>query len=473
MDHDVPEAEGGATTLDNLNLAHTSCNRAKRAAGSKKIRPYLKFSRYLAKKAARIKYDGALEFFGIEPKAIVVVEEAGNVRFEFAEGDDRIVPIMSEENETGTFRYAFVDVPRSAIFNDDECQPRAVKKEQIAAIFTDLRRNPLHEPPSVRLSSDPAEPSKKRLLMFDGQHKTIAVWLMGRERVVVKVYMDLTAEAAIELVNSIQAKIKKLPLSPFELASKLSEEWEDKLADYEKATGEDKASEAGFIAWLPPDDRRRAKDAFKAALVQRLLSNPDLRLPQYAKGAKKGAIVGLTEQGIRTKVLEKLVHTDPLDEKGESLSRLRDEEASNIVTVLNHLTDQAIDPAGEPGATDVEKERAKRLSYQQSLAYAASLIKDLWQNVAMKSGSTKFVLSDDLTEDQWARILAGVDRLVAHPVWTSAWDGDAMQDLKVALEKNQQARAAFESLALDLPYLLTGDKYPAYKKAWEGKLAAP
>jgi hypothetical protein len=58
--------------------------------------------------------------------------------------------------------------------------------------------------------------------------------------------------------------------------------------------------------------------------------------------------------------------------------------------------------------------------------------------------------------------------LVGHPVWVepSLDDADDLKALKVALEKNQQAQAAFETLALDLPYLLMGDKYPAYKKRW-------
>ena len=465
-DHDEPEAEDGPTTVENLNLAHISCNRAKRAAGSKAIRPYLKFSRYLAKKGARIKYDGALEFFSIEPKPTTVELDGDTATFGFSDGTERSAAIMRETNEAGEFQFVYVDVPREALFNDDDCQPRVVKKEQVAAIYGDIRRNPLHEPPSVRLSSPSPAGAPVKLLMFDGQHKTIANWLMNRDRVVVKVYLNLTAEAAIELVNSIQAKIRKLPLSPFELASKLSEEWEDKLAEYEKVVGEDKASEAGFIEWLPADDRLRAKQAFRAALVQRLLGNPELRLPTYAKGAKnEKSPVELTEQGIRSKVIEKLVLTDPLRDEGEALSALRDREAANIIRMLNHLTDQAFELPAD--ATEVEIERAKRMSYQQSLAYCATLLKDLWQNVAMKGGSAKFALSDELSEEQWQRIAESIDRLVSHPAWTADFNStNRMKALKVSLEKNQQAQKAFEALGLDLPYLLIGDKYPVYKAVW-------
>lgn len=69
---------------------------------------------------------------------------------------------------------------------------------------------------------------------------------------------------------------------------------------------------------------------------------------------------GADRAGVRRKVLENLVDTAPLSEQGEQLSKLRDQEAANIVKLLNHLTDQAFEPAGEAGATEVEEERAKR-----------------------------------------------------------------------------------------------------------------
>ncbi len=466
-DHDVPEGNEGDTSIENLNLAHVSCNRAKRAAGSRSVRPLLKFGRYLERVGGRIKYDGALKFFGIEPALSAVHLDGTEATFEFPDGTERRVPVFTEENEQGVFASAFVDVPRVALFNDDECQPRVIKRQQVAAIYSDLRRNPLHEPPSVRLRNPVVSGDLVELLMFDGQHKTVANWLMDRDRVVVKVYLDLTREAAIELVNSIQAKIRKLPLSPFELASKLSEEWEDKLSIYEKAVGEANASEAGFIAWLPADDRPRAKTAFKAALVQGLLSNPDLRLVNYADGVRDDAMVALTENAIRTKVLEQLIHTNPLDARGDDLTAIRTAEALNIVRLLNHLTDAAFEPSGGNEPSDVESTRAKRMSYQAALAYCASLVRALWLNVAMQSAAGA-PLADELSDDQWARVLFGLDKLVDHPVWTAEATSDEMQVVLISLEKNQNFKSSFEAVALDLPYLLTGDSYPKYREVWQG-----
>ena len=116
-------------------------------------------------------------------------------------------------------------MPQVAIFSDQAVQPRTIRDTHVWAIYSDIMKNPLHEPPSLRIEPQGTS-GKVSLLMFDGQHKTVANWLMGRDTVVAKIYLNLEEVQAIELVNSIQAKIKKLPLSAFELAAKMSDEWQ-------------------------------------------------------------------------------------------------------------------------------------------------------------------------------------------------------------------------------------------------------
>ena len=178
------------------------------------------------------------------------------------------------------------------------------------------------------------------------------------------------------------------------------------------------------------------------------------------------AICELTETEIRAKVLEKLVHTEPLSDQGEKLTELRDREAANIIRLLNYFTDAAFEPQGEGQMSDVEQLRAKRISYQTSLGYIATLIRDLWGNVAMKGNNSKFALADELTEEQWKRITDGIDRLVTHAAWTADPDSDEMRALQISWEKNQNAQKAFEGVALDLPYLLIGSSHSTYKNMW-------
>ena len=466
-DHDVPEAEGGATDVTNLNLAHGSCNKAKRNAKTVPIRPYLKLIAFAKKRGGRIKYDGFLEHFGIVPQPSVVTVDGTTATFELPDGSTAEVPVFEETNTTGTHRNVFLTLPREAIFNDDDCQPRVVRTDHAWSIYADMQRNVLHEPPSCRLESlDSGKPV--RLLLFDGQHKTLASWMMGRTSVTAKVYLDMTTAQANELVNSIQAKIKKLPLSPFELAGKMADEWENKFTEYEEEVGTAAVSEAGFLAWLPQTERARGKAALQSALVQNVLSSTDLRITSHVKRPGTAAApFSFTEQTLKAKVIERLVAKDAQSSKGVAAQTGRDTEASNVVTLLNILNDNAFEPSDEDAVlTTVEVERARRMCYQGSLSYITDLIRRMYDRVVI-TATPKSPMSATLTEDQHAELSNAIKRIVSHPVWTADFERDAkMKAIKIALEKNQDIAEAFEGIGFDLSYLVMGKDATPYKTYW-------
>jgi hypothetical protein len=465
VDHNVPEAEGGTTTIENLNLAHVRCNRAKRNAKTVPIKPYLKLVAFANQR--RLKYDGFVEHFGITPSAVVITRADASATFELPDGSKFTTPVLSETNSVGTFEYVFLQLPRDAIFNDDACQPRALRLDHAWAIYSDLQRNVLHEPPSCRVASVTLGAPVK-LLMFDGQHKTVANWMLGRTEVTTKVYLNLTDAQANELVNSIQAKIKKLPLSPFELAGKMSDEWENKFGEYENEVGSPVVSEKGFLAWLPTTERARGKLALQSALVQNILSRSDLRISKHVKkaGGAKGQ-VEITEQALKGKLIEKLLVLEARADTGESAQDRRDREADNIVYCLNVLNDLAFETREDaPELNPQEVERARRMTYQPALAYSAMLIRQLWFHIA-KRAESKAQMTDVLSDVALGEVEQGIGRLVNHPAWTAPFgDSDRLKRLKSALERNQDLAGALEELGLDLSYLLVGDSTSAFKAAW-------
>lgn len=466
-DHDTPEAEGGETSIDNLNLAHKSCNRAKRNAKTIPIRPYLKLVAHTKAHGGRLKYDGYLDHFEIQPRESYFTESDNEVAFEFPDGSKATAPVFTEKNNAMEFRFAYLQVPRNAIFNDDDCQPRSVKTDHVWDIYSDLQKNVLHEAPACRIKR--LDGGKARLLMFDGQHKTIASWMMNRSSVIMKVYLNIDLPQANQLVNSIQAKIKKLPLSPFELAEKMSDEWKNKFQVYEDLVGSNAISEKGFIDWLGQEDRARGKQALQSALVQSVIGHADLRITRHiAKtGAPPKGIV-ITEQTLKSKIIEKLLHKDPLTEKGEDAQNTRDRETNNIVLCLNILNDLAFEPSPEAEEmTEIQKLRARRMSYQGALAYEAELIKQLWDRVLIRGGNKKHPISEKIDAEQEESLRAGIKILTEHPAWVTPFEKNPqMRELEHALNKNQEITKAFENLGLDLSYLVSREKSVLYRKAW-------
>lgn len=467
-DHDVPENEGGATALSNLHLAHVECNKSKRNLSTSQVRPYLQLRRFVRSQGGKVKYDGVLEHFKIDPGPTKVEEDEGEVKLLFSDGSVVQSPVFSEDVDGELVRYTFVKVPRVALWNDGEVQPRNIRYDHAFMIYQDLLRNPLHEPASCRLGDRDASGLQK-LLMFDGQHKTIASWMLDRDRTVVKVYLNMSVAAANFLVNSIQSKIKKLPLSAFEVAAKMSDEWRSKVDQYEEemAKAKKEASEAGFVAWVPSgQERTRAKQAFKSALVQRVLDHPNFHLKDFVDvGAVKSGS-NLTETMVKNKVIDQMIVDKPLDVPFYESTNRREEEVENIVWMWNAVVDGlAANVDGSDPDPEVVEEARRRLFKQESLQHVSGLLAQFYRHTMMRGDY--MVLDGSPGSTHRDTIEAGINRLCAHPVWTAALDRDAkMLAVREALSKNQGGRAAFTDVALTLSYLGFGDKDEAYKAYW-------
>lgn len=176
---------------------------------------------------------------------------------------------------------------------------------------------------------------------------------------------------------------------------------------------------------------------------------------------------GFTEQALKTKVIERLVAREAQTSKGVAAQESRDIEAMNVVALLNLLNDYAFEPTEDGVAlTEVEVERARRMSYQGALSYVADLIRRMYERVVI-TATPKSPMSAELTESQSAELAVSVKRIVDHPVWTAEFDRDAkMRAVKTALEKNQEITDAFQGVGLDLSFLVMGKDATPYKTYW-------
>lgn len=459
VDHDEAEIEGGKTSIENLNLAHKSCNAAKRNNPTVNIKPYLKLQAFIKKHDGPVRYGECTKHFGIKPKSVVLsYQKPNSVRIELPGNEIVECPVFQSTNSEGPFKYCFVEVPREALFNDDECQPRNIKLPQVWAIYVDIQKNPLHEPPGCRLLKDGGS---MKLLMFDGQHKTVASWMYGQKSIVVKLYLDISLAQTIRLVNSVQAKIKKLPLSPFEIAAKLADEWQGQLSEYESDVGAEQMSEQGFIAWLKPNDRRRGKQAFEEARLQNILEIEGFSLIRFVK---HGAGVSpehelIPEATFKSKLLKEMVHTKPLATVGDEGEVRRNREAENIVKVLNYFSSKVFEPNGEGVVlNEPQKEMRRRFAYQAALKFLGEMLPKVVGNICLKEPDTVF-LDTKFTDEQWDRITAAIDRLVNHPVWTKDFKiGAKAKAVEESLLKNQGLKESLTAVGLTFGYIVGGEE---------------
>ena len=458
-DHVIPEREAGKTERANLLLAHKECNAWKRNSPSVDVRAFLRFRRFLGGLGGQMAHYGdCLPHFEITPMPTHVDVGASEVRLAFGDGSIAVAPIFAETNRERTYLFAFISVPRVAVYNDEDCQPRTIKVEHLWKLYSDIQRNPLHEPPSLRVGPADSE-GLSHLLMFDGQHKSLAMWLSERPSLVAKLYLDLPTEDTVRLVNSIQARIPKLPLSTFELSAKMDDENQARLMAYLADKGAS-ATEAGFIDSAEVAVRDRVKAAFKLALVNSLIENPDLVFVKNVARAGDKAKNKITENVFKTRVADVLLQFKPLDEPWSQSEVMRAREQENIVKALNYLHELAfVEPPG--GFSAQESERRRRLSYQGGLTLVCGLIKGTFRHILVTDVGREF-LDKEPDSSQWARIEAAIKLLIEHPVWTADLELSArMRTVSVALTKFQDIESAFRAVGLTTGYVVGADTLPS------------
>lgn len=302
-DHDIPEHEGGPTSVENLNLTHKSCNRFKRNNSSILVKGYLPFKRFIENNDGAKFDDVITSFFDVEPTEIHVNKidiKNKTIDLQFGNGTHKSnIPFYEDRvpQEKEPVIYTYLQIPITSIFNDS-VQPRSIKLNQIWKLFQDLHQNPLHEPASVRLR-DGFREGANALLMFDGQHKTVSKLLLNSGSninsavVDVKIYLNLNKELATVLVNSIQSKITKLGLTKVEFAKKMGQEFQHLFEEYDKYCREqdDSGSEDGFVKWVPTEKRKRAKEAlfegYKIGLIEEKPDEQPLKIRDVLKSGKK------------------------------------------------------------------------------------------------------------------------------------------------------------------------------------------
>jgi hypothetical protein len=467
VDHDLPESQNGSTDYDNLNLVHESCNKFKRDNSSLLVKKYLPFKIFIEENPTAKYSDVAEGFFKIKPTEIVTrLTSRGFLKLQFSDGTETPeLPIYEEKKPNGnTFKFVFAQVPVIAI-NNDAVQPRAMKPAQVFKIFQDLHENPLHEPSSVRLKEPLINDTKNELLMFDGQHKTVAKMLVSdtvKSMIDLKIYLDLSLQQATALVNTIQSKIIKLGLTKSEFAAKMGEEFKNDFQVYlEFCEGNStEPSEDGFISFTPKSKQANNKKTLILSRLHSIIdqSKNELKILNMVEGKsnltdKKSVI---KEATFINKLVVPFVCTKPLkspilnDEK-------RNLELENVNFILNvfYETCLSYDPNN---CTPQELEKIHRLKSQSALNLFVTLMKACYNHLFVSSNDPE-ILTKKRLSDKKDDILRVVQLYFHHPIWVQdEGKSKKTQDFYNTLQKNGSLWDIADSIGLKPGYLVGADQ---------------
>lgn len=437
VDHTIAEAEGegGKTELANLYLAHRSCNRSRKNLPFPVGRAIVKFTRWCAAAPRRSFSEVVRQFVDNgNQQAVVVSKTDSTITLRFG-AMERRAPLFTDP-ATKT-EYFFMDVPVAFVKNDDQSQPRYIEPDHVRTLAVDFTVHPVHEPSNCRVVPV-GDGGVVDLLQFDGQHKTTAQIVLGRDEAQMKFYYNPNTPMIQELVVQIQQGIKKRPLSTTDTLRKLDDVVKDKVEAFAAEHGR-APTEVELVDAQPKQDQR----GFKARLLSNfeyLIMNDDrLRLRNFT-ATKANRLKPLTDTVLQKKLVRPLVSQELLEEPLDNAVQ-RETERETVIWILNEIADRMLvdkwDPKKSNEIEDLHTRRARNFFYQGSIGWWLGEVLIVGINLVFPKALWKKLFLQPLDEDREQKIEAFISVLCSWDIWSTT-----AEDQLAAMRSNTVSRVS-------------------------------
>lgn len=425
-DHRIPMADDAdGTVINNLYLAHLSCNASRKDLPFDIAQPIVKF-KVLGEQKKSVTFDDVLSAFVPGSKQAVKVSRAGDeITLEF--GAAKCTASVSIDPATGT-EYFFVEAPFTHIFNDTKIQPRLINYSHVRKLALDFISRPVHEPSNCRLVYHGE--SACNLLQFDGQHKSTAQILLSRKTGSFKIYVSPDQAMLQQLVVKIQQEIKKQPLTKSDTLAKLGDVISSILEEYKDSP----RTEAGFVKSRPRAEQKTVRDMYYKELQRLVFFDDENELsPLFKPGVPDAPS---TDRVIIEKIIAPLIHNSLLEVDMDS-DKQRDQERNNIILILNRVRSNMI-PTNI--STDELQRRRNSVFFQQGAIswWMGDVLIPALRYALFKLQATKPLLTDVLDQETESKIVSLVDALCAWDVWSTD-DPAALAAIRSNTPKNVAA----------------------------------
>ncbi|MCI1151928.1 MULTISPECIES: HNH endonuclease [Stenotrophomonas maltophilia group] len=426
-DHRIPEAKGGGTTLDNLYLAHRTCNSSRQHLDFEVAQPLAKFQS-IASQNGFIDFDGVLDAFVQGPRKSIAYEAVSDDIARIGFGG-KFVDVPLWVDPATNVKYFFVDVPTAYILNDRDIQPRKIMPNHVRRLAIDFLERPVHEPGNSRLIIDG---KAGRLLQFDGQHKATAQILVGRKTLQMKVYVQPSIDMLQALVIKIQQEIKKQPLTKSDTLAKINDVMQRYLEAYVAQSGGVR-SEIGLISSQEKEQQKVVKSLYFDDIMGIVFFDPDNNIAKIVRPGSSDAPT--TDKVVIQKLIAPLMYLQPLDVNMDE-SNARDIERENILFILNAIADSMFTSNWNKAGGEVQKTIVQNFFYQGSIGWWMNdiLVPSL-RYVLLRIGDKTPLLTEELTERQREHILTLVKKMCSWPIWSTK-DPEVLRAMRSNTVKN-------------------------------------
>lgn len=435
VDHMKPRKAGaveGPTELKNLYLAHRSCNRKRQNLSYGLASKVIRFEKWCTANPRR-SFEEVIHQYVTN----------GNQRVGFELSDSEITVAFGTEKRTAAVyqdpatatKYFFLNVPIQYIQNDSGTQPRFIEHDHVKTLAIEFDRRPVHEPSNCRLV--PVGSGLAELKQFDGQHKTTAQILLGRQEVPMKFYYDPSLPMVQELVVQIQQGIKKRPLSTTDTLKKLDDVIRDKVDEYKALHDGKVPTEIQLVNAQPLDQQTELKKRLLGNFEFLILNDSNLEITPYLS-KKLERKFPLTDTVLVSRIIRPLICQELLDTPLDN-SVPRETEREIIVQIINRLTENMLtdkwDPKSKDSEEDIETWRARLFFKQGAIGWwLKSILVPALQSHFLKQFWKKLFIAP-LSDVQQERLDGYVDIVCGWAAWSTK-----DEDQIAALQANTVSR---------------------------------
>lgn len=459
VDHKIPRAEGGPDDESNWVLLCKTCNLKKGDKPLQLAKALLNFEKDKKKYGENFTLAKVLEIIrGPAGKHLLMREsEKDTVELVFHDENGleikQQLPVYEDVGGSG-FRSIFTTLPIDYIFHDRELNPRPISEKDVNLIEEFYYKNPqLHVCLGRIEHAEKLENyTKVKALVFDGQHKSVALLYNGRRNLPLRLFTEYDKGKLKEVNFRAHTDLVQMEFFKSITAEVGSGMFADAFKEYLNKHAREVTSEKAFLRSIRlPRDRREMKRHFRRWLEYNVLRpekadpsrlnkmTPFIEAEKTRERKKPISYNSFKKTFVRFFLYNDLAD-DPIAIAGpdQETGYLRFVERDNLIQLMNVMAEKAL--IGKfnlsKGAHKLEQllRKSEKIPVEHVKAYRIfrPRVFEIWCEVLSgavktylkikgrlteKNASQGKILWCDILEEDWEQIGKMIDKIFDHKIW--------------------------------------------------------
>ncbi|MDO4952989.1 MAG: HNH endonuclease signature motif containing protein [Synergistaceae bacterium] len=345
IDHIHPLGGGGKDSPENFAITHERCNKSKQDSDLEVARAICHLDKILDKprqKGEIASLAHVLEHFGGSKFNFSYKVEDNDLRYTFDElGDVEIYHAKILTDKLSGEKTAFIEVPIEYLYHDGVTNPRGINKS------VNLLIKEFHEKrPQLQIAL--AKISDGKILLFDGQHKSVAQIMLGVKKLLIRLFIDPDADRLLKANEIAGSTLRQIAFDKTVLRQLHNQMYEERLLRYRKEHGlsEDDTSfsEAMFVNYFKGES---ARNYIIDSQKHQITYNQNNKLKDYINFEGKGTMLPLSGSTfektlLRTFILPKTVLSVPLNYLADEDKNPRALEQEQMIRICNIIAEEIL-----------------------------------------------------------------------------------------------------------------------------------